>query len=151
MLQSIEQNWKSGHYKLTRIVHYKLTRSEEVGKEGVCCLQFDNKKIVGGCSDTTVKVIRHTWYLVSHARPLHANGENEDLVKLAYWFQCNVVQEFSELEVEYSGHDSVNSIFLLFFRCVSLLETTTPTEYHDLYFKAIFYYIVTMCPYSDVS
>ena len=52
MLQSIEQNWKSGHYKLTRVDEY----SEEVGKEGVCCLQYDNKKIVGGCRDTTVKV-----------------------------------------------------------------------------------------------
>ena len=46
------QNWKSGHYKLARIDEC----SKEMWKEGVFCLQYDSKKIVGGCRDSTVKV-----------------------------------------------------------------------------------------------
>ena len=51
--------WKNGHYKLTRIEEC----SEEVGEEGVCCLQYDKKKIVGGCRDNMVKV--HTYMILS--------------------------------------------------------------------------------------
>ena len=42
-------NWKSGDYTLTRIECHSKS-------EGVCCLQYDDIKIVSGHRDSTIKV-----------------------------------------------------------------------------------------------
>ena len=44
--QSLEANWRRGHYTLTRV---------ETGS-GVRCLQFDDIKIVTGHEDSTIEV-----------------------------------------------------------------------------------------------
>ena len=44
--QSLEANWRRGHYTLTRV---------DTGS-GVWCLQFDDNKIVTGHKDGTMKV-----------------------------------------------------------------------------------------------
>ena len=44
--QSLEANWRRGHYTVTRV---------QTGS-GVRCLQFDDIKIVTGLADRTIKV-----------------------------------------------------------------------------------------------
>ena len=44
-------NWENGHYSLTRIKCH--SKKDE---EGVYCLQYDDKKIVSGHEDSTIKV-----------------------------------------------------------------------------------------------
>ncbi len=43
-------NWKSGHHSLTRI------ECHSENSKGVYCLQYDDKKIVSGLRDNTIKV-----------------------------------------------------------------------------------------------
>ncbi len=45
-------NWKNGRYRLTRIECH-----DEGKKKGARCLQYDDKKIVSGHKDETIKVI----------------------------------------------------------------------------------------------
>lgn len=49
-LQSIESNWRTGHFLLQRI----NCRSEN--SKGVYCLQYDDNKIVSGLRDNTIKI-----------------------------------------------------------------------------------------------
>ena len=44
-------NWKNGHYTLTRMECH--SKRDELG---VCCLQYDDNKIVSGHRDSTIKV-----------------------------------------------------------------------------------------------
>lgn len=48
--QSIENNWRNGHFLLQRI----NCRSEN--SKGVYCLQYDDNKIVSGLRDNTIKI-----------------------------------------------------------------------------------------------
>ena len=48
--QNLENNWRTGHHTLQRIV----CRSET--SKGVYCLQYDDKKIISGLRDNTIKV-----------------------------------------------------------------------------------------------
>jgi len=50
MFQSIESNWRTGHFLLQRI----NCRSEN--SKGVYCLQYDDNKIVSGLRDNTIKI-----------------------------------------------------------------------------------------------
>ena len=49
-IETIEYNWKNGHYDLQRI----NCRSEN--SKGVYCQQYDDQKIVSGLRDNTIKV-----------------------------------------------------------------------------------------------
>ena len=49
-IQNLEENWRNGHHSLTKIE----CRSEN--SKGVYCLQYDDKKIVAGLRDTTIKI-----------------------------------------------------------------------------------------------
>ena len=46
----MESNWKCGRHKLTRI------QCHSENSKGVYCLQYDDKKIVSGLRDNTIKV-----------------------------------------------------------------------------------------------
>lgn len=50
LFQSIESNWRTGHFLLQRI----NCRSEN--SKGVYCLQYDDDKIVSGLRDNTIKI-----------------------------------------------------------------------------------------------
>ena len=50
VLQFIENNWRTGHHSIQRIV----CRSE--ASKGVYCLQYDDQKIISGLRDNTIKV-----------------------------------------------------------------------------------------------
>lgn len=50
LFQSIESNWRTGHFLLQRI----NCRSEN--SKGVYCLQYDDNKIVSGLRDNTIKI-----------------------------------------------------------------------------------------------
>jgi WD40 repeat protein len=50
IFQSIESNWRTGHFLLQRI----NCRSEN--SKGVYCLQYDDNKIVSGLRDNTIKI-----------------------------------------------------------------------------------------------
>lgn len=43
-------NWKNGHHSLTRI------ECHSENSKGVYCLQYDDRKIVSGLRDNTIKV-----------------------------------------------------------------------------------------------
>ena len=47
----MESNWKCGRHKLTRI------HCHSENSKGVYCLQYDDKKIVSGLRDNTIKVL----------------------------------------------------------------------------------------------
>ena len=49
--QVMEANWKNGKHSLTRI------ECHSENSKGVYCLQYDDKKIVSGLRDNTIKVI----------------------------------------------------------------------------------------------
>ncbi len=49
--QNMESNWKNGHHTLTKI------ECHSENSKGVYCLQYDEKKIVSGLRDNTIKVI----------------------------------------------------------------------------------------------
>ncbi len=49
---SLQYNWRQGRYRLSRI------KCPSEGKKAVYCLQYDDKKIVSGHRDNTIKVIR---------------------------------------------------------------------------------------------
>ena len=49
-IQNMEENWRKGHHSLAKIE----CRSEN--SKGVYCLQYDDKKIVSGLRDNTVKI-----------------------------------------------------------------------------------------------
>jgi F-box and WD-40 domain protein 1/11 len=49
-IQNLENNWRTGHHTLQRIV----CRSET--SKGVYCLQYDDKKIISGLRDNTIKL-----------------------------------------------------------------------------------------------
>jgi F-box and WD-40 domain protein 1/11 len=49
-IKNMEENWKSGNHSLKRI----QCKSEDL--KGVYCLQYDDKKIVSGLRDNTIKV-----------------------------------------------------------------------------------------------
>ena len=49
-LQNMEANWKNGRQSLTRI------ECHSENSKGVYCLQYDDKKIVSGLRDNTIKV-----------------------------------------------------------------------------------------------
>ena len=51
--QNMEANWKHGQQSLTRI------ECHSENSKGVYCLQYDDKKIVSGLRDNTIKV--STW------------------------------------------------------------------------------------------
>ena len=46
----MQSNWKNGHHSLTRI------ECHSENSKGVYCLQYDDKKIVSGLRDNTIKV-----------------------------------------------------------------------------------------------
>ena len=46
----MESNWKTAHHTLTRI------ECHSENSKGVYCLQYDEKKIVSGLRDNTIKV-----------------------------------------------------------------------------------------------
>ena len=48
--QNMEENWKSGNHSLKRI------QCNSENSKGVYCLQYDDKKIVSGLRDNTIKV-----------------------------------------------------------------------------------------------
>ena len=48
--QNMEGNWKNGRQSLTRI------ECHSENSKGVYCLQYDDKKIVSGLRDNTIKV-----------------------------------------------------------------------------------------------
>lgn len=48
--QNMEANWKHGQQSLTRI------ECHSENSKGVYCLQYDDKKIVSGLRDNTIKV-----------------------------------------------------------------------------------------------
>lgn len=50
ILQNMEANWKNGRQTLTRI------ECHSENSKGVYCLQYDDKKIVSGLRDNTIKV-----------------------------------------------------------------------------------------------
>ena len=50
VLQNMQSNWKNGHHSLTRI------ECHSENSKGVYCLQYDDKKIVSGLRDNTIKV-----------------------------------------------------------------------------------------------
>ena len=52
--QRMVANWKNGHHSLTRI------ECHSENSKGVYCLQYDDKKIVSGLRDNTIKVSPHT-------------------------------------------------------------------------------------------
>ena len=54
--QNLENNWRTGHHTLQRIV----CRSET--SKGVYCLQYDDKKIISGLRDNTIKVCAVTLF-----------------------------------------------------------------------------------------
>lgn len=49
-LQSIENNWQNSHYDLKRI------RCKSKGAKGAYCLQYDDRKIVAGLRDNSIKI-----------------------------------------------------------------------------------------------
>ena len=46
----MQYNWKNGRHRLTRI------ECHSENSKGVYCLQYDDKKIVSGLRDNTIKV-----------------------------------------------------------------------------------------------
>ena len=52
--QRMVANWKNGHHSLTRI------ECHSENSKGVYCLQYDDKKIVSGLRDNTIKVSEST-------------------------------------------------------------------------------------------
>ena len=51
-MQRMEANWKNGRHSLTKI------ECHSENSKGVYCLQYDEKKIVSGLRDNTIKVER---------------------------------------------------------------------------------------------
>ncbi|CAI2344674.1 unnamed protein product [Caenorhabditis sp. 36 PRJEB53466] len=49
-IHNIDNNWKRGNYKLTRI------NCQSENSKGVYCLQYDDDKIVSGLRDNTIKI-----------------------------------------------------------------------------------------------
>jgi len=50
LVQHIENNWRTGQHLLQRIHCHSET------SKGVYCLQYDDRKIVSGLRDNTIKV-----------------------------------------------------------------------------------------------
>ncbi len=57
--QRMVANWKNGHHSLTRI------ECHSENSKGVYCLQYDDKKIVSGLRDNTIKVSTQPQSLLS--------------------------------------------------------------------------------------
>ena len=55
----MQSNWRNGHHSLTRI------ECQSENSKGVYCLQYDDKKIVSGLRDDTIKVC--VCYVYVHA------------------------------------------------------------------------------------
>jgi len=49
--QHIENNWRTGRHVLERI------QCHSESSKGVYCLQYDDKKIISGLRDNTIKVL----------------------------------------------------------------------------------------------
>ncbi|CAL2032404.1 unnamed protein product [Caenorhabditis brenneri] len=67
-IHNIDNNWKRGNYKLTRI------NCQSENSKGVYCLQYDDEKIVSGLRDNTIKIWNRSDYTCSRTLSGHTGS-----------------------------------------------------------------------------
>uniref|UniRef100_A0A1I7TTD7 F-box domain-containing protein n=1 Tax=Caenorhabditis tropicalis TaxID=1561998 RepID=A0A1I7TTD7_9PELO len=67
-IHNIDNNWKRGNYKLTRI------NCQSENSKGVYCLQYDDDKIVSGLRDNTIKIWNRKDYTCSRTLSGHTGS-----------------------------------------------------------------------------